>query len=270
MKIGVLINLTKNVEADFAKANELGIKTCQLCCWDLKLMTDETADMITKLSEKFDVDITAFWCGWSGPVIWDFKSGPNTLGLAPKEYRFIRMKELMGGLDFAKKINVKDVVTHAGFIPENPSSTEYFGMAEVIKHIAEYAKKNEQNFLFETGQETPVTLMRLIEDVGTGNLGVNLDPANLLMYGNANPVDAVDIFGKYIKGVHGKDGMYPTDGYHLGEEKRIGDGRVNYPLFIERLKAVGYEGAITIEREISGEKQIEDIIYAKEYLEKLI
>ena len=75
MKIGVLINLTKNVEADFAKANELGIKTCQLCCWDLKLMTDETADMITKLSEKFDVEITAFWCGWSGPVIWDFKSG---------------------------------------------------------------------------------------------------------------------------------------------------------------------------------------------------
>lgn len=59
MKIGVLINLTKNVEADFAKANELGIKTCQLCCWDLKLMTDETADMITKLSEKFDVEITA-------------------------------------------------------------------------------------------------------------------------------------------------------------------------------------------------------------------
>ena len=130
MKIGVLINLTKNVEADFAKANELGIKTCQLCCWDLKLMTDETADMITKLSEKFDVEITAFWCGWSGPVIWDFKSGPNTLGLAPKEYRFIRMKELMGGLDFAKKINVKDVVTHAGFIPENPSSTEYCGICE--------------------------------------------------------------------------------------------------------------------------------------------
>lgn len=91
MKIGVLINLTKNVEADFAKANELGIKTCQLCCWDLKLMTDETADMITKLSEKFDVEITAFWCGWSGPVIWDFKSGPNTLGLAPKELSLIHI-----------------------------------------------------------------------------------------------------------------------------------------------------------------------------------
>lgn len=270
MKLGVIINLTENVKEDFLKIKGLGINTCQLCCWDLKLMTDETAEKINKLSSELDMEITAFWCGWSGPTIWDFKSGPNTLGLAPVEYRFIRMKELVNGLDFAKKINVSDVVTHAGFIPENPSSSEYLGFVEVIRYIANRAKDNGQNFLFETGQETPVTLMRLMADVGTGNLGVNLDPANLLMYGNANPVDAVEIFAEYIKGVHGKDGMYPTDGYNLGEEKRIGDGRVNYPLFIEKLKSVGYDGAITIEREITGEKQLEDIKYAKEYLEKLI
>lgn len=161
-------------------------------------------------------------------------------------------------------------MTHVGFIPENPSSSEYFEVVEAVRAIAKHAEDNGQNFLFETGQETPTELVRLISDVGYENLGVNLDPANLLMYGKANPVDAVEIFGKLIKGVHGKDGVYPTDGYSLGKETRIGDGRVNYPVFMEKLKEMGYNGAITIEREITGEKQIEDIRYAKEYLEKLI
>ena len=133
-----------------------------------------------------------------------------------------------------------------------------------------YCKANGQYLLFETGQETPITLKRTIEYVGTGNLGINLDPANLLLYGKANPCDAVDIFGDYVRGVHGKDGQYPTDPNYLGEEKRIGDGRVNFPCLIKKLKEHGYDGSITIEREIDGDKQIEDILYAKEFLGGII
>ena len=90
------------------------------------------------------------------------------------------------------------------------------------------------------------------------------------MYGKGNPCDAIDIFGEYIRGVHGKDGEYPTNGNYLGEEKRIGDGRVNFPLLIKKLKEKGYDGAITIEREITGEEQIKDILYAKKFLEDII
>lgn len=269
MKIGVIIPLTQNVAEDFAKAKELGIPTCQLCCWDMSLFTDEIAEKVKGLSKEYGVEITAVWCGWRGPQVWDFVSGPNTLGFAPIEYRFARTEDLKAGFDFAEKLGVDDVATHAGFIPVNPASDEYLGMKECIKYIAQYAKEKGKNLLFETGQETPVALMRLFEDIGTDNLWVNLDPANLLMYGNANPTDAVEIFGKYIKGVHGKDGMYPTNGHSLGEEKRIGDGRVNFPILIQKLKEVGYDGAITIEREISGNQQIEDIKYAKEFLEEL-
>ena len=111
--------------------------------------------------------------------------------------------------------------------------------------------------------------MRIFEDVGTGNLGVNLDPANLLMYGKGNPVDALDVIGKYVRGVHAKDGEYPTDGHRLGVEKALGEGRVNYPAFIKKLKEIGYDGAITIEREISGDQQIADIKAAKTLLEQL-
>ena len=112
--------------------------------------------------------------------------------------------------------------------------------------------------------------MRMIEDIGSDFLGVNLDPANLLLYGKANPVDAVEIFGSKIRGVHGKDGLYPTSPKALGKETRIGDGKVNYPLFLKKLQDVGYQGDITIEREISGEEQIRDILYAKQYLEGLM
>jgi sugar phosphate isomerase/epimerase len=111
----------------------------------------------------------------------------------------------------------------------------------------------------------------VIEDVGTGNLGINLDPANLLMYGKANPVDALDIIGKYVRSVHAKDGEYPVDSRNLGAEKPIGQGRVNFPALIAKLKETGFDGSIIIEREIpEGPEQDKDILNAKAFLEKLI
>lgn len=101
------------------------------------------------------------------------------------------------------------------------------------------------------------------------NLGVNLDPANLLMYGKANPIDALDILGPYVRGVHAKDGEYPTDPGKLGVEKPLGEGRVNFPVLIPKLKSFGFSGALTIEREISGAQQIVDIKHAIKILEPL-
>ncbi|MEM2539099.1 MAG: TIM barrel protein [Candidatus Bathyarchaeia archaeon] len=83
-------------------------------------------------------------------------------------------------------------------------------------------------------------------------------------------MDALDILGRYIRGVHAKDGEYPTNGRELGREKPLGEGRVNFPLLISKLKALGYSGAITIKREIGEPQQIEDILRAKRILEELI
>jgi sugar phosphate isomerase/epimerase len=177
---------------------------------------------------------------------------------------------LLNGSDFAKKIGVQDLVTHVGFIPENPNEPDYYEVLSSIKYIAEYCKKNEQYFLFETGQETPITLLRVIQDSGMDNLGINLDPANLLLYGKGNPVDSISVFGKYIRGVHAKDGEYPTNGKYLGEEKPIGKGRVDFPLLIAELKKAGYDGALTIENEIGGNEQDKNILESKKFLEKLI
>ena len=115
-----------------------------------------------------------------------------------------------------------------------------------------------------------MSLRGAIADMGAGNVGIKLEPANLLMYGKANPVDALDVFGEYVMGIHGKDGCYPTNGRDLGAEMPLGQGRVNYPLFIRRLREIGYDGDITIEREIEGEEQKKDILDAKKLLEELI
>ena len=181
---------------------------------------------------------------------------------------------LLEGSDFANKLGAKFMVTHVGYIPENPLDPNYHGVLNACKTVAERCAKNGQMFLFETGQETPVTLRRALQDieasVGAGCVGINLDPANLILYGKANPVDALEVFGEYVRGVHGKDGKYPTDGHFLGEETPLGKGKVNYPAFIRKLKEVGYTGDITIEREISGDEQTRDILMAKALLEKLI
>jgi sugar phosphate isomerase/epimerase len=165
---------------------------------------------------------------------------------------------------------VPSITTHVGFIPENPSDSQYLGVVAALQDVARYCQSHDQQFWFETGQETPTTLLRTIQDVGTDNLGVNLDPANLLMYGKANPVDALDVIGRYVRGVHAKDGEYPTNGRELGSERPLGEGRVNFPILIPRLKALGYTGAITIEREVSGAAQVEGIKKARRVLEPLL
>ena len=271
MNIGILLNFNEtNIEMEFEKAAELGFGFCQLCSWNMDVFTDEVAERIVNASQKYNVKITSLWCGWKGPSVWDFFEGPLTLGLVPPEYRFERMNNLFSGSDFAKKIGVENLITHAGFIPETPLTKEYSSLIVALRRVATHCKENGQNFLFETGQETPVTLLRAIEDIGTGNVGINLDPANLILYGKANPVDALDVFGKYVKDIHAKDGCYPTNGKNLGEEKPIGEGRVNFPALVNKLKEIGYNGVLNIEREISGEQQIKDIMKAKKYLEELI
>lgn len=271
MNLGVLINIDdENVDEKFKAVSDMGFHFCQVACWKHSIMTCELADEINTACKKYGVTISTFWCGWSGPAEWNFYDGPLTLGLVPVEYRQKRTEELMQGSDFAKKLGVEKIATHVGFLPENPSYTQFREVVCAVRTVARHCKNNGQYFLFETGQETPVTLLRTIEAVGTGNLGINLDPANLILYGKANPVDALDVFGKYVMDVHAKDGLYPTNGSELGNEVKIGDGKVDFPRFVDKLKKIGYNGTLTIEREITGEQQIKDIVGAKTYLEALI
>lgn len=270
MKLGLIVPFQKSIKIEFEKCLDLGLPTCQLVAWNQSMFTTEMADITKDAIGETGIEVTTLWAGWPGPAVWDFVNGPDTLGLVPVVYQWVRLEALKRASDFAKAVGIGSITTHVGFIPESPHDPLYTKVLIAIRIIAEHCKNNGQNFCFETGQETPVTLLRTIEEVGLDNLGINLDPANLLMYGKGNPIDALDVFGKYVQGIHAKDGEYPTCGRKLGLEKPLGKGRVNYPAFVEKLKEIGYTGALTIEREISGEQQIIDIKKAREYLLSLL
>lgn len=272
MKIGVCVNLNEMAEIP-QKLSDLragGFDNCQLLCWRPALFCAENAETLKRQFAEAGVTISAFWCGWEGPSVWNFYDGPKTLGLLPPEYRAQRIQNLCSGCDFALGLGVLQVATHMGFIPENPNDPEFLPFCDAVRTVALHAKANGQTLLFETGQETPVAMLRCFETVGSGNLGVNLDTANLILYGKANPVDALEVFGRYVRGLHAKDGFYPTNGHDLGTEARLGDGRVDFRALFKKLHELGYDGCVTIEREISGEQQKADIAYAKAFLTTVI
>ncbi len=273
-KIGVKVIYysNDNIAKKLQQCADMNIFSCQLDIWDVNIFRDDAqAEAIKKAVDNSNVEISALWAGYTGPVEWNFSAGPDTIGLVPEAYRFTRLTELKWASDFAQKIGVDKIVTHVGFIPENPSDKDFNGTVAALRHLCKYMKTKGQYFLFETGQETPITLLRTIEAIGTDNLGINLDTANPILYGKANPVDALDVFGKYVMDTHIKDGFYPTTGMYLGKECRAGDGKANIPEVIKKLIVeYGYTGPFTIEREIRGEKQIEDIIHAKKLIEDAV
>jgi L-ribulose-5-phosphate 3-epimerase len=268
-KIGTMTSLTVDGNP-FETVSAFGLESCQLVSWNPRTWLAADPQALRKKADAAGIDVAACWVGYPGPVVWDFIQGPLTLGLVPAEYRAMRLEALKIGADFAAAFGAPAIITHCGFIPEACASAEYRGTLAAIYDIASYCADRKIGFWFETGQETPVTLLRVIEDLRIPGLGINLDPANLILYGMGSPVDALDVFGKHVRCLHAKDGVYPTNGRSLGHETKVGDGKVNFPVMCKKLAELGYNGAYIIEREISGEQQKKDIGVTVDYLRKLI
>ena len=267
--IGVLSRLAPDA-SNLKTVADFRLPCTQVCSWDTSLATPDIARKLRQTAADLGVRLTAIWGGYSGPACWNFTRGPVTLGLVPVTYRQMRIQELKRWADFAAEAGAPAIITHCGFLPENMTDPEFEGVAMAIDEVARYCKRLGIGFWFETGQETPVVILRFFEEVGLDNLGINLDPANLLLYGKGNPTDALYVFGKWVRAIHAKDGMPPTNGRELGHEVRIGDGFVRYPTFLPTLLDCGFTGDLTIEREISGEEQRRDIRYAIGYLQDIL
>jgi L-ribulose-5-phosphate 3-epimerase len=268
LKLGVIVGLGADPRETIGKVAELGLPTCQVAVWDVDHYSLESARVL-RSAPSAGVAITTVWAGWPGRRVWNFVEGPATIGIVPEPTRVARVAALKQGADFAVLIRVPSITTHVGFIPENPRDPAYPEVVEALRDVALYCHDRGLEFWLETGQETPVTLLRTIQDVEVPNLGLNYDPANLLMYGKGNPIDGLDLVGPWVRGVHAKDGEYPTNGRELGVEKPLGEGRVNFPALIGKLRDMGYTGAVSIEREITGPRQTADIRSAIEFLEPL-
>jgi L-ribulose-5-phosphate 3-epimerase len=271
LQLGVIVGLKEEPAESMEDVRRFQLPTCQVSSWNLDLCRPAIAIRLRDAAQAAGIAISTFWGGVPGRRVWDFLEGPTTIGLVPPANRRAGVDALKRWSDFAADVGgIPSITTHVGFLPVNPSDSDYLGTVAALRDVAAHCQQNGQQFWFETGQETPITLLRTIEDVGAENLGINLDPANLLMYGMANPLDALDVFGSYVRGLHAKDGDYPTNGRKLGVEKPLGEGRVGFPALIAKLRTLGFDGAVTIEREISGPRQAEDIRRAIELLTPLL
>jgi L-ribulose-5-phosphate 3-epimerase len=261
-----VVTAADNPEEDLKLVKNLGFPTCQL---NIKSYSPELAMRLSSSLERYGLQPVSLICMGPGIYKWNLIEGPSTIGLVPRENRPARIERLKQGTDFCKAAGILAVHAHFGFIPENPKDILYMEFIETMKPIAEYALKQGIDIYFETGQETPVTLLRALQDIGTKNLFVNYDTANLVMYGKANPLDGLKVIGKYVKALHAKDGTYPVNPNELGKEVPIPGGEVNFPAIISSLKKLGFDGSIVIECELAG-KNNEYLLKTKEYLEKII
>lgn len=271
MELGLLVSPFGAPEATIRRVHDLGFSNCFLSLDGyINGFTQEKATELRDLLARYEVTATTVEVVGPPPLEWNFTRGPSTIGLVPPATRAARIDALRQVSDFAKLIGIPQVQTHCGFIPEDPADALYPGAVEAIRTVAQHCQGNGQYFLMETGQETPTTMSRMIRDVAMPNLAVGLDTANLILYGKANPVDAVDIQGKHVRSIHAKDGCWPTNPSELGEEVQIGKGLVDFKQVFTKLHKLGYTGAVTIERETSGPQQIEDVRQEKIYLEKIL
>lgn len=268
-RLGVVVGVTGKNTPDqaIARVKGFGLPTCQV---SVGMSPAGLAAPLRAALDKYGVEATAVMTLGEGRFVWDFYQGPATIGIVPPATRAARIDALKRASDLARQCGIPAVHTHCGFIPEDPHDALYEQAVAAVHEVAAHCRGNGQSFLMEAGQETPITLLRTIQDAALDNIGVNLDTANLILYGKGEPVGALDVLGKYVRGLHAKDGRYPTDPKHLGQEVAIGTGRVNFPEVMAGLRRLNYTGPITIERETSGAQQEADIRASKVYLERLI
>ncbi len=271
-QVGVFTSIDAGLGVDLDVAHELGIPTIQIHAPHQGNRNQETADAILARLAKYNITVTAVFGGFEGESYADIPTVVNTVGLMPPETRAARLAEMKEISDFAKMIGCDVIALHLGFVPHDDSDPAYADIVQVTQELCNYAAKNGQALHLETGQETAPALVKFIDDTKCENLFVNFDPANMILYGAGEPIEALELLGSRVRSVHCKDATWADKpGEEWGEEKKLGDGEVGMKRYLETLDKIGYHGPLTIEREIpqEPERQKEEIGHAVNLLNEL-
>lgn len=223
------------------------------------------ADVYKKALADEDFTVTAVFAAYDGESYADIPTVLNTVGFIPPATREAREKRTYEVIDMTAAIGVPIFACHIGFVPEDHTDPTYAPVRDMVRRICDYCAAKGITFALETGQEPAETLLHFLEDVDRANLKLNFDPANLILYGTSEPISALKLVGKHVVSVHCKDGNWPdkTKAGSLGTEMPLGEGSVGMNNFINTLKEIGYTGALTIEREVALDQDMDDRHQAK-------
>ncbi len=275
MKFGTFVrvpaggDLRGNCLTAFGRVRRMGLDACQLS-YAPAVIDPADADVIREAAKECGVEISAYFCTYAdGCVLLDNYADYDLQGLNSPFFGAERIKRELSAIPFVKRLGITDMIAHCGFVPNDPFADAYGRMVSAVRIIGLRCKAAGVNFLFETGGETPVALLRLITDVGLDNLFINLDTANLILYGNGNPLDALYTFGRYVRNTHMKDGFPPTEPRRIGREVPLGEGLVDFDRVIGKLHELGYDRYLIVERELNDGAGDAAVMQSIDYLKRL-
>jgi sugar phosphate isomerase/epimerase len=260
MPIGVFASIGAGLGAQIDAVGEMGVDSVQIVAPPQEYCTADHARKVAQQFADIGVEPTLVFCGFEGESYASIQVVRETVGLVPEDTREERIERTRRIADFTKALGAPGIGLHAGFISEDWESQAFSDVVDVLKHVCDYCSGLDLRVNLETGQESVETLLHTLDQVDRENLGVNFDPANMILYGSGEPLDALQRVGSHVRSVHAKDAVWSDQpGETFGEEVPLGEGDVNMEKFLTILNDLGYEGPLTIEREIAGEEQIQDI-----------
>lgn len=272
--IGVFASVDAGLGVHLDVVKELKIPSIQLHAPHEATRNHESAEAFLRKCADAGITVTCVFGGFEGESYADIPTTARTVGLVPEETRAARMQEMKEISDFARLLGCDTVGLHIGFVPQDTDSDSYKDLLNTTRELLDHVKANGQNLHLETGQETADHLLEFISDVQRDNLFINFDPANMILYGTGEPIEALRKVGKYVRSVHCKDATWAAGdgrGKEWGCEVALGDGDVGMESYLRTLHEIGYDGPLTIEREIPEDRdqQKADIGKAVNLLESL-
>ena len=271
MEIGVMFWGGRDPVLTLRELKALGVRCGQIGIpGDMKLEGAGAAWKAALEAEQFTL-VTVFG-GFVGESYADIPTVQRTVGFIPPATRAEREARTLALSDFAAEVGAPSIALHVGFVPEDPGDAGYVAVRDMVRRVADYAATHGQTFALETGQEPAQVLLAFLQDVDRPNVRINFDPANMILYGSGDPIEALGILGSYVISVHCKDGDWPPKDVPgaLGTERPLGQGSVGIERFIAKLKEIGYRGTLNIEREVENqEERLRDIRMAVGLLERL-
>ena len=259
--------------ADYAEMiqliNQLQVTHLQLHISPLvKLSNDEVNARLSLLADA-GIELTSGMCGFAGEDYSTISMIRRAGGFVPDDLWEDRRAHAQQCARLCGQMGLKMLSTHVGFVPHS-NDAAYPGILKRIAQVArDFADQNVE-LIMETGQEKDEGLLQFLNDLNMPNVGVNFDPANMILYGAGDPVEAVHTLSRHIKHVHIKDATPSTNpGIEWGSEVPFGTGSVDHAAFLSALKSIKYTGPLTIERE-AGANRLQDAQTAINTLKKLI
>jgi sugar phosphate isomerase/epimerase len=270
--IGVFASVDAGLGVRLDVAQELGVPTIHLHTPHRASRTPERAREFSKQLADLGIRVTCVFAGFDGESYADIPTVSRTVGLVPLDSRRARAAELREIADFASLLGVQPVGVHIGFVPHDRESAEYGDIVQTAREACDHLAANGQSLHLETGQEPADVLLRFLQDVERDNLFVNFDPANMILYGVGEPLPALRTLGEFVRSIHCKDATWSDrPGETWGREVPLGQGDVDMAAYLRTLDEIGYDGPLTIEREIPQEpaRQKAEIAAAVGVLERL-